>query len=95
LVLLLLVFLFGLSTYYQRKLIQAQKAVTTLYWVLLTGGLLILFRSEWHWEHFLLPAAAAGIFLAFSFQGIRNRLVAEMLHLALLGLLFFIQIFPS
>ncbi len=95
LVLLLVVFLYGLNHFYQRKLIQAQKAITTLYWVLLTGGLLMLLRSEWRWEHFLLPAAAAGIFLAFSFQGIRNRLVAEILHLALLGLLFFIQIFPA
>ena len=92
---LLLVFLVGLGQYFQRKLIQTQKAITTLYWVLFTGGLLMLLRSEWRWEHFLLPAAAAGIFLAFSFQGIRNRLLAEMLHLALLGLLFFIQIFPA
>jgi len=95
LTLLLLVFLSGLSTYFQRKLIQTQKAITTLYWVLITGGLLMLLRSEWRWEHFLLPAAAAGIFLAFSFQGIRNRLLAEILHLALLAMLFFIQIFPS
>lgn len=92
---LLLVFVFGLGQYFQRKLIQTQKAVTTLYWVLFTGGLLMMLRSVWRWEHFLLPAAAAGIFLAFSFQGIRNRFLAEMLHLALLALLFFIQIFPA
>lgn len=95
LVLLLFVFVFGLTRYFQRKLIQTQKAITTLYWVLFTGGLLVLLRSQWRWEHFLLPAAAAGIFLAFSFQGIRNRWMAEILHLALLALMFFIQVFPD
>ena len=95
LVLLLVVFVFGLNQYFQRKLIQTQKAITTLYWVLFTGGLLVLLRSQWRWEHFLLPAAAAGIFLAFSFQNLRNRWMAEILHLALLATVFFIQIFPS
>ncbi len=95
LVLLLFVFIFGINQYFQRKLIQTQKAITTLYWVLFTGGLLVLLRADWHWEHFLLPAAAAGIFLAFSFQGIRRKLIAEILHLALLAALFFIQIFPA
>lgn len=95
LVLLMLVFLYGLSVFYLRKLIQTQKAITVLYWVLFTGGLLMLLRSNWRWEHFLLPAVSAGIFLAFSFQGLRNRFVAEILHFALLGLLFFIQLFPA
>ncbi|MCA0238325.1 MAG: hypothetical protein LCH81_18275 [Bacteroidetes bacterium] len=94
LVILFFVFIFGLGQYFQRKLIQTQKAITTLYWVLFTGGLLVLFRADWHWEHFLLPAAAASIFLAFSFHGIRRKLIAEVLHLALLAALFFIQIFP-
>lgn len=95
LILLFFVFVFGLSQYFQRKLIQTQKAIITLYWVLFTGGLLVLLRSQWRWEHFLLPAAAAGIFLAFSFQGMRNRWMAEILHLALLATVFFIQVFPS
>ena len=94
LVLLLFVFVFGINQYFQRKLIQTQKAITTLYWVLFTGGLLVLLRADWHWEHFLLPAAAAGIFLAFSFQGLRSKVMAEILHLVLLAALFFIQIFP-
>lgn len=92
--LLLLVFIFGLGPYFQRKLIQTQKAVTALYWLLFTAGISVLFRPDWAWAHFLLPATAAGTFLAFSFQGLRNRLLAEVLHLCLLAFVFFIQFFP-
>jgi hypothetical protein len=93
--LLLAIFLFSFGSYFARKTIHLQKCITTLYWFLLVGGLSATLHPEWRWEHFLLPTAAAGIFLAMSFQDVRNRFVAEMLHLALLGFALFIQFFPQ
>lgn len=90
-VLLTFVFLFGLGSLYSRKGIQAQKFVTVLYWFLLVGGLSVLLRPVWHWEHLILPTAAMGILLSLTFQSIKNRMWAELWHLGLLVFIVFIQ----
>lgn len=90
-ILLTLVFLFGLGSLYSRKGIQAQKFVTVLYWLLLVGGLSVFLRPNWHWEHLILPASAMGILLALSFQSIRNRMWADLWHLILLAFIGLIQ----
>jgi hypothetical protein len=89
--LLSMFFLVGLSSLYSRKSIQTRKFVSVLYWFLLFGGLSCLLRSEWHWEHLLLPVSAMGVLLALSFQGFRSKFWAELWHLLLLAFVFVIQ----
>ncbi|MFN0212687.1 MAG: hypothetical protein ACKVT2_00405 [Saprospiraceae bacterium] len=91
LVVLTIVFLFGLRAFYSRKSIQAQKFVSVLYWYLLVAGLSLLTRPEWRWEHLLLAAAAMGILLSLTFQSIHKRLWAEFWHLIILAFVLFIQ----
>lgn len=90
-VLLTVVFLIGLGSLYSRKSVQARKFVSALYWLLGVGGLSILLRPEWYWEHLLLSSAAMGILLALTFQGLRNRLGAEIFHLVILAFVLVIQ----
>ncbi len=90
-ILLALVFLVGLGSLFHRKSIQAQKFVTVLYWLLAVAGASCLIRPEWRWEHLLLSSTAMGILLALSFKGLRNRLWAELSHLAILLFILIIQ----
>ncbi|MDX1911342.1 MAG: hypothetical protein SFV22_07645 [Saprospiraceae bacterium] len=89
------VFVGGLGAFYSRKGIQAQKFVSVLYWFLAIGGATAFFHEKWHWEHFLLPAAVMGILLALSFQGMRNRLLAEVWHALIFGAVLLLQYFDS
>ena len=88
---MLLIFLGGLGSFYARKSIQSQKFVSVLYRFLAVGGASVLLQNELHWERMILPSAAMGIFLSLSFQSIRNRLLAELSHLAILLFIFYIQ----
>lgn len=90
-IVLTLVFLMGLGSLYSRKGIQAQKFVSVLYWLLVVGGLSILLRPTWHWEHLMLPLAAMGILLSLTFQSLRKRLWAELWHLAIVAFVLLIQ----
>jgi len=90
-VLLALVFLFGLGSLYSRKGIQSQKFASVLYWFLAVGAVSVLLNSAWHWAHLLLPASSMGIMLSLSFQSMRNRRLAELWHLGILLFVFFIQ----
>ncbi len=91
---LLMVILFN-SLSSSRKLIQAQKCITCLYWFLVVGGFSILLKSDPTKSHLLIIMAPIAIFLSLTFSGIRNKMIAEVLHLTLLGSIFFIQFFPS
>lgn len=89
--LLAVVFVLGISSINSRKGIQSQKYVAVLYWFLGLGICTIFLQPAWSWAHFLLPAAAVGILLAFAFQSFRHRQWAEIWHLVLFLALFFVQ----
>ena len=91
-VLFLLTGLLGYGTYMFRKLIQTQKSVSVLYWFWFVGGLAVLLQNKPHPAHIILSASAMGIFLAMSFSTFRRRPMAELFHLAILGLVLFIQL---
>jgi hypothetical protein len=90
-VLLAIFFIFSLGSLYRRKGNQAQKFVSVLYWFLAVGCLTIFFLPKLHLEQLLLAAVSIGILLALTFQGMHNRLWAELSHLCLLLFVFFIQ----
>lgn len=91
--LLILTVLLSYGAYIFRKLIQIQKCVGVMYWFLFVGGLTILLQHTPSPTHFVLMMPSLGIFLAMSFSALNSRLIADIFHLALLGLIFFIQFF--
>jgi hypothetical protein len=95
----LLIFLFILATlssnsFAGRKGIFVQKMMTTLFWFLTVAALSVFFQNDPMRSHFMLTAPTVGICLAMPANAIRNRMLAELLHLFLLGFILFIQFFP-
>lgn len=95
LALLLVTVLLGFNVYYYKKLIQIQKYITILYWFLFAGLLAMLLHSGAQFRHFILLTPSIAIFLAYSFQSLRNAFMAEVFHFGLLAAVFFIQFFPT
>jgi hypothetical protein len=89
-VLLLLFFVLNYASFFCNKSMQGQKFVTVLYWTMFVGAAVLLFRSEWRWEAFLLAVTPASIFLAMALHNMRN-LFAELLHATILGFVLLLQ----
>jgi hypothetical protein len=92
--LILLVILLSYGTYYFKKLMQVQKLINILYWLIFATIVIWLFRHQPNIEHALLAAKTAGIFLGMSLQQLRNRLLAELFFFLLLigaGVLLWLQ----
>ncbi len=83
-----LVVLFGYGTYYYKRLIQIQKYNNLLYWLIFAVCAIAFLSNELRAEHFLLALTGMGVFWALSFQSMKNKGVAEVLFLALLGAVF-------
>ncbi len=81
------------GVYYSRTLIQTQKSISVLYWVLFFVLLGALFQPNISYNHFLLAMPAVGIFFSMSISSLRNRMMAEVFHLALLAMLVLTQYF--
>jgi hypothetical protein len=79
------VVLLGYGSYVSKKLMNVQKYIGVLYWLMLVVVLSFLLIRQPQAEHFLLAAPAVGIFLGMTFQSARNPLLAELLHLLLLA----------
>jgi hypothetical protein len=84
--------LINFGTFSRNKSMQGQKCVEVLYWFLFTGTIMMFLRHDWRWEAILLTATPLGIFLAMTYQTMRN-LFAEGLHLFLLGAVLLLQFF--
>jgi hypothetical protein len=89
--------LIGLAAgaYPAKKSIQLQKYISFLYWMIAIGALSIFFQQNLNDAHLLMLAAPAAIFLAMTLTGIKNRIVAEVLHLLLFCGALFLQFFPK
>lgn len=83
-----LVVLLSFNLYYHKRLMQVQKYNNILYWLLLATLFTILLRNTPQSEHLMLAGASVGVFMALSLQAIRNKLIAEVLFLALLVLIY-------
>lgn len=86
--------LFSYGIYYYKKLIQLQKYISILYWLLFLVALTAAFRPQLRAEHFFLAMSSMGIFLAMSITAIRRPLLAELIHLAAILGIFLIQFLP-
>lgn len=83
-VLLVLIVLMSLGGYYFKKLIQTQKYFSILFWFLLSGiAIQFLFNAS-YLPAFNLITLCLGILIGHALGVIRNVLLAEFLHLAML-----------
>ena len=90
LALFLVIVLFGYGVLQHKKLIQIQKYISTLYWIIFIGCASVLLRNQPEATHFLITAPAAGILLGMTFHNMRSRFIGELLHVAFLGAIFLI-----
>lgn len=88
---LFLIVLLSYGTYSFRKLNQIQKYVGVLYWFLFVSGLTMLVQSNPPTVHLLLLMPSMGIFLSMTFSAFKNKMIAELMHLVLLGYVLFVQ----
>lgn len=95
LLVLLFIVLLGFNVYYFKKLIQVQKYISVLYWCLFAGLGAALLHGNGHFPFFVVLMPSVAIFLAYSFQALRNAFMAEVFHFGLLAAVFFIQFFPN
>jgi len=92
---MLLFVLLNSSGFFYRKLIQGQKSVTTLYWFMIVAGAAVLLQGDLLPAHFVLLMPSVGIFFAMTFGAMRNRMIAEISHMILLGFVLFVQYLPN
>ncbi len=86
--------LLNFGSYTSRKSIQVQKFIGILFWFLFAGGLTVFTLPSIAVAHFLLLASPLGIFLALTFLNIKNRALAEVLHLLLVGSVLALMLVP-
>lgn len=91
--LLLILVLLSYQVYYYKKLIQVQKYISNLYWLLGVTALTATLYPGWRAEHFLLAMPALGIFLSMTLAAFRRPFIAEILHLAMLAAIFALQFY--
>jgi hypothetical protein len=86
-----LIVIMGYSVYYHKRLIQIQKYNNLLYWLIFATIFTVVFRNQPGTTHFLIAAISVSTFTALSFQSFKNKAVAELLFITLLGGIFTIM----
>ncbi len=81
------------GSYLTRRNIQAQKKISILYWVMISGLFGAAFQKNLALEHFILLAPALGVFLAFTFTELKRQW-AESLHFLILLAALALQLIP-
>lgn len=88
---ILLLSLINFQSFFYKTNIQIQKYVSMLYWAVLVAMLSFVYQGQITIGHFLILAPTLSIFLAFSLLKIKNKAVAEFLHLTLLIIVLILQ----
>lgn len=94
LALFVLAILLNISNITTKKLIHTQKIITILLWFMLIAGLSAVLQGDMLPSHFLLIMPTIGILFGVIFTNIKNKRIAEILHLLLMGSILFIQYAP-
>jgi hypothetical protein len=77
-----------------RKSMPSAKRISATYWFLILGLASAWLQADPNNAHFLLIMPALGMFWGLTFHSIRNRLFAEIGHLALVALLVLLHFYP-
>jgi hypothetical protein len=85
--LLILLVLFSINQYTFKKKIQAQKAISVMYWFLFLAGVSVVFQGSIQLAHLLIASIPLSLFLGLSFESARSA-AAEIFFLLLVVCLF-------
>ena len=90
---LILTVLINYYNYMKKKVIDIRKKIDFFYWILLCSFLSLIFYPDLQHQHFLFPAASLAIFLSMSLLILKNKMLAEMLHLISIAAIMYFQFF--
>lgn len=79
------------QSFYYRTTIQTQKYVSMFYWAILIAAFSLIYQGNVELGHFLILSPPLAAFLAFSLTKLKNKAVAEFLHLTLLIIVLILQ----
>ncbi|MCC7466793.1 MAG: hypothetical protein IT261_11010 [Saprospiraceae bacterium] len=83
--------LLGLGSLSGKKGIQLQKMVSVLFWFLIAGIITTLLQRQWNWATWIIPIPALAILLAVGYQATLKKWWVELVHLALVLFVLFVQ----
>lgn len=85
--LMLIYVLVDSNAYFAKRNIQVQKKIGILYWVMASALVGLFFQKNLSFEHLLMLAPSLGIFLAFTFTGMKRQWAESVHFLLVLGAL--------
>ena len=88
---LLIAVLFSATRFYARKGLQVQKYNSILYWLLFAGIGLLFLQNPMRVDTLYLAVPSIAVFMGLFLEEMKNRPVAELLHLICLVVLFLSQ----
>lgn len=86
----LVIALFQHNQIMQKRIMQAQKKIDLMYWMLLFGGISCFFQAGLDEAHALVIVPALGMLTGMQFVNLENR-TAELMHFLLFLLALFVQ----
>lgn len=89
LVILFILSIFGYNSYGVKKSIQSQRKIDLLYYFMITVFISVIISHDIAISHLLAMFIPLSILVAMTFLDIKNNLIAELVHLILIGLIFF------
>jgi hypothetical protein len=79
------------QSFYYRTSIQTQKYISMFYWAMLIALISLIYQSQVELGHLLILAPSLAVFLGLSLTKLKNKAVAEFLHLSLLIIVLILQ----
>jgi hypothetical protein len=79
------------QSFYYRTNIQTQKYISMFYWAMLIALISLIYQSQVELGHLLILAPSLAVFLGFILTKLKNKAVAEFLHLSLLIIILILQ----
>ncbi len=83
--------LYKYNKFTMKNTIQVQKKIDILYWFLLFTLLIMFFINGIQYEHFIYLTIPFAYFIGISFEQIKNKLLAEIIHIGIVILVIFFQ----
>lgn len=87
--LLIMLSLVNYYNYKKKKVIEIRKKIDFFYWLLLVAAIPLVLFSDLTTQHYLFTALSLSIFLSMTILLMKNRTMAELIHLITLSLIFY------
>lgn len=79
------------NSYTLKNSIQVKKKIDIMYWFLLFSFLNLFFINGIDFNHFVILAIPFAVFIGMSFEKMKSKLMAEMIHITMLIMILIVQ----